>query len=243
MPSDGERFGRDRTILCAYSDDVGWAFRLMSATCSDRSRPAVPIDVRRACRRARRGRQTAWWCRYACRHASSSRAGRASAATPAGCGRAPGSATTELALMPAAFAIIAAVRCVASPGGSPWVKARVRSRTLAGSGGMRERRVLSRSRPSTPARMNRYCQRHTVTLLVPAWRMISLVPTPSAVSKTICARHTCFCGLFRWATIASNRARSVADTSTAIPSRMHAHLPSARASLHPSRTLMLDLYH
>ena len=31
----------------AYSDDVGRAFRLMSATCSDRSRPAVRIDVGR----------------------------------------------------------------------------------------------------------------------------------------------------------------------------------------------------
>jgi type I site-specific restriction endonuclease len=31
----------------AYSDDVGRAFRLMSATCSDRSRPAVPIEVGR----------------------------------------------------------------------------------------------------------------------------------------------------------------------------------------------------
>jgi hypothetical protein len=35
--------------LCkdADSDDAGRAFRLMSATCSDRSRPAVPIDVGR----------------------------------------------------------------------------------------------------------------------------------------------------------------------------------------------------
>jgi hypothetical protein len=33
--------------LVAYSDDVGRAFRLMSATCSDRSRPAVPTDVGR----------------------------------------------------------------------------------------------------------------------------------------------------------------------------------------------------
>ena len=32
----------------AHSDDVGRAFRLMSATCSDRSRPAVPIDVGRS---------------------------------------------------------------------------------------------------------------------------------------------------------------------------------------------------
>jgi len=37
------------TLFCqtAHSDDVGRAFRLMSATCSDRSRPAVPIDVGR----------------------------------------------------------------------------------------------------------------------------------------------------------------------------------------------------
>jgi hypothetical protein len=31
----------------AYFDDVGRAFRLMSATHSERSRPAVPIDVGR----------------------------------------------------------------------------------------------------------------------------------------------------------------------------------------------------
>jgi predicted dithiol-disulfide oxidoreductase (DUF899 family) len=37
----------DIARLNAYSDDVGRAFRLMSATCSDRSRPAVPIDVGR----------------------------------------------------------------------------------------------------------------------------------------------------------------------------------------------------
>jgi transposase-like protein len=36
-----------RRCINAYSDDVGRAFRLMSATCSDRSRPAVPIDVGR----------------------------------------------------------------------------------------------------------------------------------------------------------------------------------------------------
>ena len=34
-------------LRCADSDDVGRAFRLMSATCSDRSRPAVPTDVGR----------------------------------------------------------------------------------------------------------------------------------------------------------------------------------------------------
>ncbi|HXC11845.1 MAG TPA: relaxase domain-containing protein [Stellaceae bacterium] len=34
-------------VETADSDEVGRAFRLMSATCSDRSRPAVPIDVGR----------------------------------------------------------------------------------------------------------------------------------------------------------------------------------------------------
>jgi hypothetical protein len=38
---------RQRIRRGADSDDAGRAFRLMSATCSDRSRPAVPIDVGR----------------------------------------------------------------------------------------------------------------------------------------------------------------------------------------------------
>jgi hypothetical protein len=79
---------------------------------------------------------------------------------------------------------------------------------------MRDGRVLSRTRPETPARMNRSCRRHTVTLLVPVWRMISLVPTPSAVNSTIRARLTCFCGLFRSLTIASSRARSASLAAT-----------------------------
>jgi hypothetical protein len=37
----------DRPVPIADSDDAGRAFRLMSATCSDRSRPAVPIEVGR----------------------------------------------------------------------------------------------------------------------------------------------------------------------------------------------------
>jgi hypothetical protein len=75
----------------------------------------------------------------------------------------------------------------------PSVSTTVRSRTLAGSGGMREGRVLSRNRSATPARMDRSCQRHIVTLFVPDRRMISLVPRPSAVSSTMdllaSARH------------------------------------------------------
>src|SRR5204863_3321498 len=42
----------------------------------------------------------------------------------------------------------------------------------------------------------------------------------SAVNSTIRARHTCFWGLFRSATIASRRARSAAFTSTVIPVRI-----------------------
>src|SRR5262245_10226805 len=109
--------------------------------------------------------------------------------------------------------------------GSPRVNATVRSHTLADNGGMREGRVLSRTRPATPARMNRSCQRHTVTLLVPVRRMISLVPTPSPVSNTICARQTCFCGLFRSTTIASRRALSAALISRVTPLRTLAPLP------------------
>jgi hypothetical protein len=129
---------------------------------------------------------------------------------------------TELGLMPTAAAIAAAVQCVVSPGGSPVVvSATTRAATSAPSGGMRGGRVLSRSSPSTPAVMNRSCQRQTATLLVPARRMISTVPWPSAVSSTIRARQTCFCGLFRSATTASRRARSAASTATMIPLRMN----------------------
>ena len=65
------------------------------------------------------------------------------------------------------------------------------------SGGMREGRVLSRSRPSNPSCMKRSCQRQTQVFDLPVRRMISLVPTPSAVSSTISARQTCFCGALR----------------------------------------------
>jgi hypothetical protein len=50
--------------------------------------------------------------------------------------------------------------------------------------------------------------------------MISAVPQPSAVSSTMFARQTCFCGLLRSATIAASRWRSLAVTSTVIPVRM-----------------------
>src|SRR6516165_10018999 len=153
---------------------------------------------------------------------------------------------TELTLTPTALAIIAAVQWVVSPGGSPRVNATVRSCTLVGSGGMREGRVLSRTRPATPARMNRSCQRHTVTLLVPVRRMISLVPAPSAVNSTIHARQTCFCGLFRLLTIASSRARSASFTATVSYHVRDSYvrfypLDSSEVFLFPSQTKVYQL--
>src|SRR5690242_14396557 len=127
---------------------------------------------------------------------------------------------TELTLIPTCLAITWAVQWVTSPGGSVCVSATVRSCTVAASRGIRDGRVLSRSSPSTPCAMKRSCQRHTVTLLLPVWRMIVVVPTPSAVISTMRARHTCFCGVLRSATIAAKRTRSPSLTSTVIPWRM-----------------------
>ena len=136
---------------------------------------------------------------------------------------------TELTLMPAAFAIMAAVQWVVSAGGSVSVSATTRSATSGPSGGTRDGRVLSRRRPSTPSVMNRACQRQTQGLDLPVRRMISAVPKPSAVARMIPARHTCFCGLFRSATTDSNRTRSAVLTSMVMSLRIHrdSHRPTA----------------
>src|SRR5260221_87562 len=131
--------------------------------------------------------------------------------------------------MPAALAMAAAVQCVVSPGGSALVRATTRSITGWAGGGMRGGRVLSHSRPSTPACMKRSCQRQTTDLLLPVRRMIVAVPRPSAVSSTIRQRQTCFCGLLRSATTASRRARSAAFTVTMIPLR----IPETRTPASP----------
>lgn len=140
---------------------------------------------------------------------------------------------TEETLIAAASAIAAPVQWVASPGGSVWVSAITRSTAAAGSGGTRDGRVLSRNNPSTPAAMNRSCQRHTHVLLLPVWRMISTVPKPAAVSSTIRARQTCFCGLLRLATTASRRARSAALASTTTSLR----IPQIRTRREPEESL------
>ena len=51
-------------------------------------------------------------------------------------------------------------------------------------------------------------------LPLPVWRRIAIVPTPSALSSTIRARHTCFCGLFPDPTTVSSRSRSPGPSRT-----------------------------
>src|ERR1700751_3806789 len=127
---------------------------------------------------------------------------------------------TERSEMPLAAAIARPVQWVASPGGSVNVSSTTRSTSADGNGGRPGFRVLSCSRPVTPSRINRSCQRHTHGFETPARRMIWAVPQPSAVAKMTRARHTCFCGLLRSATTAASRSRSAALTSILIPSRM-----------------------
>ena len=66
----------------------------------------------------------------------------------------------------------------------------------------------------------RSCQRQTQVFDLPVRCMISLVPSPSALSKTISARQTCFCGALRSRTSASKRKRSGGVTMMEIPVRM-----------------------
>jgi transposase len=104
---------------------------------------------------------------------------------------------TALALMSLARAIRSAVQWVVSVGGSANVSATTRSATSGPNRGIREGRVLSRKRPSTPSSMNRCCQRQTQVLEVPVRRMISLVPTSSALRSKMAARQACFCEALR----------------------------------------------
>ena len=114
----------------------------------------------------------------------------------------------------------AAVQCVVSPGGSAWVRVTTRVATSGPSGGMRAGRVLSRRRPSTPSCAKRSCQRQTTDLDTLAMRMIAWVPSPSALSSTMRARQTCFCGVFPSATRAASQSRSEAESVTEMPLRI-----------------------
>ena len=87
---------------------------------------------------------------------------------------------------------------VAQRGGDDSLLDLLAERRNAGGAGL----VTQQSR--NPSVMKRSCQRQTVVLAVSARRMTSAVPQPSAVSKTIRARQTCFCGLFRSAATAAS---------------------------------------
>jgi hypothetical protein len=65
--------------------------------------------------------------------------------------------------------------------------------------------------------MKRSCQRQIVGLPLPVCRWIAIVPTPSALSSTIRARHACFCELFPDPITASSRSRSPAPSRTSTP--------------------------
>ena len=104
---------------------------------------------------------------------------------------------TELTLTLAALAIAAPVQWVASPGGASIVSSTIRSAIEGASLATREGRVLSRRRPSTPSAAKRSCQRQTQVFDLPVSRMIAFVPSPPALSSTICARQTCFWAALR----------------------------------------------
>src|SRR6266540_3869119 len=95
---------------------------------------------------------------------------------------------TELTLIPTALAMAAPVQWVACAGGRAKVKATTRSAISGLNGGMRDGRVLSRHSPAAPSEPNRSCQRQMTVLAFPVRRMISAVPCPAAVSRTIWAR-------------------------------------------------------
>ena len=124
----------------------------------------------------------------------------------------------------------------------------MRNATSGSSGGMREGRVLSRSRPSTPSAMNRSCHLQTQGFDFPVRRTISTVPAPSAVARMIPARPTCRCRLGRApasprrGALAFRLVRTSPSTPPAAGSAPRAALPSPKPPtqspwrLHPART-------
>ena len=91
--------------------------------------------------------------------------------------------------------------------------------------------------------MNRCCQRQTQVFDVPVRRMISLVPTPSALRSTMSARQTCFCEALRSLVIASSRWRSGRVILMEIPVRMRKTRTRAEPKGIPNGTLMLGRDH
>src|SRR5215831_9422906 len=106
------------------------------------------------------------------------------------------------------------VQWVISPGGSPQVNASTLLTVSIATGFLPGARVLSRSRPVTPASAYRRCQRHTAGRLTPARPATCSTGRRSAESRTMRARCTCFTGRVRSPMIASKRTRSSSLTTT-----------------------------
>ncbi len=66
----------------------------------------------------------------------------------------------------------------------------------------------------------RSCQRQTQVLDLAVADMIAAVPRPSALSRTMRHRQTCFCGEEGCEITASSRVRSLAETVKNIPVRI-----------------------
>ena len=111
-----------------------------------------------------------------------------------------------------AFAMERTLQCVAFGGVSVAVFASTWCLTDTDSGAVPAGRVLSCNNPSTPASMYRSCQRHTHGLDLPVRFKIAFVPSPSAVARSILARHTALLELLRSEMIASSFARFVGPT-------------------------------
>src|SRR6476659_3398788 len=150
---------------------------------------------------------------------------------------------TALALMPLARAIRSAVQWVVSTGGSASVSATTRAATSGPSGGMREGRVLSCRRPAMPSFMNRSCQRQTQVFDLPVRRMISLVPTPSALERMIAARQACFCEALRSLVIASSRPRTDRVLLVASSTGYAEHIALATPRFRVGHALKTELVH
>src|SRR5450759_2864364 len=82
--------------------------------------------------------------------------------------------------------------------------------------------------------MKRSCQRQTQVFDLPVRRMISLVPIPSALNRTISARQTCLCGVLRSPASAFRRRRSSGLRVIEIPVRMRqTRMPSSSGESPP----------
>jgi hypothetical protein len=83
-----------------------------------------------------------------------------------------------------------------------------------------QRRDARTSRLVSQETVKRSCQRQTQVFDLPVRRMISLVPTPSALNSTISARQTCLCGALRSRVSTFRRRRSAGLRVMEIPVRM-----------------------